>query len=73
MDTDGRPLDSGSQKHFERNEIVWKISVGEAKAIKYKKYYHVALFISEGQREGPTMTLSQFFYNDKRFANHRQK
>ena len=36
--------------------------MGEAKAkanIKYKKYYHVALSVSEGQCEGPTMTLSQ--------------
>ncbi|XP_018343024.1 PREDICTED: putative uncharacterized protein DDB_G0294196 [Trachymyrmex septentrionalis] len=54
VDTNGRPLDSGSQKLFERNEIpcLGDLTVGQAKAIKYKKHYHIALPVSEGQREG---------------------
>ena len=61
VDTNERSLNSGSQKLFERNEIpcLKDLTVGKAKAIKYKKYYHVALSVSEGQREDPIMTLSQ--------------
>ncbi|XP_018374503.1 PREDICTED: uncharacterized protein LOC108768539, partial [Trachymyrmex cornetzi] len=61
VNTKGKPLDSGSQKLFERNEIpsLNPLTLGEAKAVKYKKYYHIALPISDGQREGPTMTLTQ--------------
>jgi len=33
--------------------------VGKAKEIKYKKYCHIVLPISKGEREGPTMTLTQ--------------
>jgi len=61
VDTDGKPLDSGSQKLFERNEIpnLGSLALGKAKAIKYKKHYHMALPICEEEREGPTMTLTQ--------------
>jgi len=53
-------LDSGSQKLFERNEIpkLPELALGKAEAVKYKKYYHIILPISEGLREGPTMTLT---------------
>jgi len=46
---DGKPLDSGSQKLFERNEIpnLGSLILGKVKAIKYKKYYHIALPVSE--------------------------
>ena len=69
VDTNGRPLDSGSQKLFERNEIphLENLVLGKAKVIKYKKYYHLALPISEGQREGPTITFTDFRRN-KRFT-----
>lgn len=33
--------------------------MGKAKAIKHKNHYHIILPISEGQREGPTMILTQ--------------
>jgi len=33
--------------------------VDKAKAIKYKKHYHVALLVSEGKREDLMMTLFQ--------------
>ncbi|KAL0128587.1 hypothetical protein PUN28_003742 [Cardiocondyla obscurior] len=58
-DTEGNPFDSGSQKLFERNELpkIRTLSLGEAQPIKYKKYYHIILPISEGVREGPTLTL----------------
>ena len=61
VDINGRPLDSGSQKLFERNKIpcLRDLIIDEAKVIKYKKHYHVVLPVSEGQREGPMMTLSQ--------------
>ena len=61
VDTNGKPLDSGSQKLFERNEIshLENLALGKAKVIKYKKYYHLVLPISEGQREGPTITFIQ--------------
>jgi len=61
VNIDGKPLDSGSQKLFERNEIpkLSPLTLGKAKAIKYKKHYHIALPINEGLREGPTMTLTQ--------------
>ena len=47
-------------KIIERNEIscLRDLTVGEDKAIKYKKHYH-ALPVSEGQCEGLTMTFSQ--------------
>jgi len=49
----GTSLNSGSQKLFERNEIpsLNSLILEEAKAIKYKKYYHIALPINEGQRK----------------------
>jgi len=61
VNINGKPLDSGSQKLFERNEIpnLGPLTLGKAKAIKYKKYYHIALPVSEEQREGPTMTINQ--------------
>jgi len=61
VDTDGKPLDSGSQKLFERNDIpkLGSLDLGEAKAIKHKKRYHITLPISENEREGPTMTLNR--------------
>jgi len=61
VNTNGKPLDSGSQKLFERNEIpnLGGLALGKPKAIKYKKHYHMALPICEGQRKGPTMTLTQ--------------
>jgi len=73
VNTDGKPLDSGSQKLFERNEIpnLGSLALGKAKAIKYKKHYHMALPICEGQREGPTTILNQNYNSNKRFANHR--
>ena len=61
VDTTGKPLDSGSQKLFERNALpnLGDLILGKVKAIKYKKRYHMVLPVSEGQREGPTMTLAQ--------------
>jgi len=55
VDVIGKPLDSGSQKLFKRNEIpnLGSLTLGKA---KYKKYYHTALPVSKEQREGPTMT-----------------
>jgi len=46
---------------FERKEIpnLGSLALGKAKAIKYKKHYHMALPFCKGQREGPTMTLTQ--------------
>jgi len=43
-DINGKPLDSGSQKLFERNEIsnLGSLTLRKAKTIKYKKYYHIA-------------------------------
>jgi len=69
IDTDGKPLDSGSQKHFERNEIpnLGSLALGKAKAIKYKKHYHMALPICEGPNHDPNSNYS----SNKRFANHR--
>ncbi|XP_011871373.1 PREDICTED: uncharacterized protein LOC105563955, partial [Vollenhovia emeryi] len=60
VDTNGTPLDSGSQKLFERNDIpsLNALILGKAKAIKHKKYHHMVLPVSEGLREGPTMTLT---------------
>jgi len=60
VDVNGKPLDSGSQKLFERNEIpnLGSLTLEKARAIKYKKYYHIALPVSE-EREGPTMTMNQ--------------
>ncbi|KAL6263107.1 hypothetical protein P5V15_005909 [Pogonomyrmex californicus] len=59
VDINGKPLDSGSQKLFERNELpkLRDLILGKTRAIKYRNYYHLVLTISEGQREGPTMTL----------------
>ncbi|KAL6418934.1 hypothetical protein ACFW04_011685 [Cataglyphis niger] len=56
----GKPLDSGSQKLFERNGLpnMGSLVLGDTKAIKYKNHYHMALPISEAQREGPTVTLN---------------
>ncbi|KAM0730323.1 Retrovirus-related Pol polyprotein from transposon 17.6 [Formica fusca] len=61
VDTQGKPLDSGSQKLFERKELpnLGSLVLGKVKAIKYKNHYHVALPVSEEQREGPTATLKQ--------------
>ena len=60
VDIHGNPLDAGSQKLFERNELpnLESLTLGKAKAIKHKKYYHVALPICEESREGPTLTLN---------------
>src|SRR5436190_152070 len=60
VDIHGNPLDAGSQKLFERNELpkLGPLVLGKTKAIKYKSYYHMALPICEEQREGPTLTLS---------------
>ncbi|KAL6427138.1 hypothetical protein ACFW04_008640 [Cataglyphis niger] len=60
VDTQGKPLDSGSQKLFERNGLpnMGSLVLGDTKAIKYKNHYHMALHISEAQREGPTVTLT---------------
>ena len=71
VDIYGKPLDSGSQKLFERNELpkLESLTVGKAKAIKYKKYYHVALPISEGLREGPTLTLERIIETLKELQN----
>ncbi|KAG5314864.1 POL2 protein, partial [Pseudoatta argentina] len=38
------------------------------KVVKYKKHYQLALSISEGQRQGPTMTLIYHFRRNKRFT-----
>lgn len=59
VDTQGNPLDSGSQKLFERNELpnLGSLTLGKAKAIKYKHYYHIALPINDELRVGPTATL----------------
>lgn len=61
VDTNGKPLDSGLQKLFERNSLpnLRSLVLGKPKAIKYKNYFHIALPITEGQQEGPTMTLNQ--------------
>ncbi|XP_029675230.1 uncharacterized protein LOC115242829 [Formica exsecta] len=61
VDTQGRPLDSGSQKLFEQKELpnLGSLVLGKVKAIKHKNHYHVALPVSEEQREGPTATLKQ--------------
>ena len=61
IDTNRKSLDFGSQKLFERNKIpcLGNLALGKAKPIKYKKHYHIALSVSEGQCEGPTMTLTQ--------------
>src|SRR5436190_7200617 len=71
VDIYGKPLDSGSQKLFERNELpkLESLTIGKAKAIKYKKYYHVALPISEGLREGPTLTLERIIETLKELQN----
>ncbi|KAL6253461.1 hypothetical protein P5V15_015307 [Pogonomyrmex californicus] len=60
VDTSGKPLDSDSQKLFERNELpkLSNLTLGEARVIKYKNYYHLILTVSEEQR-GPTITLTQ--------------
>jgi len=60
VDINRESLDSGSQKLFKRNEIsnLGSLTLGKAKAIKYKKYYHIALPVSEGQEKDPTMTLN---------------
>ncbi|KAG5314888.1 POL4 protein, partial [Pseudoatta argentina] len=77
VDTNGRSLDSGSQKLFERNEIprLEDLALGKAKVVKYKKYYHLAFPISEGQREGPTMTFTQIsaVIKDLRFVTEELK
>jgi len=57
FDTNGKPLDSGSQKLFERNDIPklgLTLNLGKAKTTKY---CYITLPISE--REGLTMTLNQ--------------
>lgn len=61
VDTNKRPLDSESQKLFEQNELpkLSPLTLGKAKLVKYRKYYHIALPISEGLRESLTMTLTQ--------------
>lgn len=61
MNTNGNPLDSGSQKVFERNALpnLESLTLSQVKAIKYKNFYHLILPISEGKREGPTMGLTQ--------------
>ena len=45
FDINGKPLHSGLQKLFEQNKIpsLNPLILAEAKAIKYKKYYHIAL------------------------------
>jgi len=50
VDINGKPLNFDLQKLFERNEIpnLDSLILGKAKSIKYKKYYHIALSISEG-------------------------
>ena len=60
VDTKGNPLDSGSQKLFERNALpnLETLILGKTKTIKYKNFYHMVLPVSEGQREGPTLTLT---------------
>ena len=60
VDTNGRPLDLGSQKLFERNEIsrLGDLALGKVKVVKYKKSY-LALPISKRQCEGPMMTFTQ--------------
>ncbi|KMQ88977.1 enzymatic polyprotein endonuclease reverse [Lasius niger] len=60
VNTQGKPLDSGSQKLFERNGLpnLGSLVLGKAKAIKYKNHYHMVLPVSEEQREGPTATLN---------------
>ena len=73
VDTNGRPLDSGSQKLFERNKIPRLEAQGKAKVVKYKKYYHLALPISEGQREGPTMTQISVVIKDLRSVTEELK
>jgi len=57
IDTNRKPLDLGSQKLFERNDIpkLESLNLGEAKAIKYKKRYHIALPISKSELK-KTMT-----------------
>jgi len=45
------------------------LTLGKAKAIKYKKYYHIALPVSEGQKEGPTMTMNQITTTIKDLRN----
>ena len=74
VDTHGKPLDSGSQKLFERNELpnLGDLTLGQAKAIKPKNYYHIALTISEGQLEGPTLTLN-YYSSFKRFKKDIRK
>ena len=59
VDINGKPLDTGSQKLFERNQLpnFGLLTLGEAKAIKHKKYLHVVLPVKAEQNIGPTMTL----------------
>jgi len=52
VDINGKLLDFGSQKLFEQNKIPnFSYPKKKAKAIKYKKYYHVALPVSKEQRK----------------------
>jgi len=55
VDTDGKPLDSCSQKLFEKNEIpnLGSLALGKAKAIKCKKHYHMALSVKDSARARP--------------------
>ncbi|KYN09850.1 hypothetical protein ALC57_17973, partial [Trachymyrmex cornetzi] len=66
------PLHSGSQKLFERNKIpsLNPLILGEAKATKYEKYYHIALPINEGQREGPIGGFKSNHCSSKKFTKY---
>ncbi|RLU23008.1 hypothetical protein DMN91_005286 [Ooceraea biroi] len=61
VDTDGNPLDSGSQKLFERNDLprMGSLTLGQVKVIKHKNFLHLVLPASERQSKGPTLTLEQ--------------
>ena len=45
------------------------LTLDQAKAIKYKGHYHIILPVSEGQCEGPTMTLNHIITAIKELRN----
>ncbi|KAL6266190.1 hypothetical protein P5V15_003050 [Pogonomyrmex californicus] len=60
VDVNGNPLDSGVQKLFERNELptLNELTLCRPQVVKRKNYFHVALPIDEGLKEGPIMILN---------------
>ncbi|KAL6421531.1 hypothetical protein ACFW04_014290 [Cataglyphis niger] len=55
VNTQRKPLDSGSQKLFERNGLpnLGSLMLGNTKAIKYKNHYHIGLTHQRNATGGP--------------------